>query len=361
MPRIAPRLTNIQAARLVAAALVVVVAAACSGPPTPPPVESKVVYSDAFTIDTTWASMQGPYRVLKVQLTDSTTHELVWVTGYEAAIVDADTHAEQSVEFMCHSNVDLDMARHRELFGWEKYPSRRLFTLSEGQTEVKLPDGFGVPLRSDEPLSVTAQVLNHNYHGEPIRVRQRVTVHFIRDRALKKPLVPLYQRGVNTLVRLDGPGGGYNTKVDEHAEHMHASGDMGADDQPYKDKQGRTFAGHWVVKPGREVRRTPVNGWLQMRSDLKIHYVAVHMHPFGESLRLIDKTTGDTVLASKAENRPERIGLARVEQIASAEGITLHKDHEYELESSYNNTSGKDRTAMAVMYLYLEDTEFKRR
>ena len=74
-----------------------------------------------------------------------------------------------------------------------------------------------------------------------------------------------------------------------------------------------------------------------------------------------DITTGDTVLASKAENRPERIGLARVDQIASREGITMHKDHKYELVSRYNNTSGGDRTAMAVMYLYLEDTEFKRR
>jgi hypothetical protein len=362
MPHFTRRRSNISTARLLGGLLLGAAGAGCSSPPAPPPVESKVVYSDAFTIDTTWASMQGPYRVLQVQLTDSTTHELVWVTGYEAAIVDADTRVEKSTEFMCHSNVDLDMARHRQLFGWEqKYPSRRLFTLSEGQTEVKLPDGFGVPLRSDEPLSVTAQVLNHNYHGAPIRVRQRVTVHFIRDRALKKSLIPLYQRGINTLVRLDGPGGGYNTAVDDHAAHMHASGDMSADDQPYKDKQGRTFAGHWVVKPGREVRRTPVNGWLQMTSDLKVHYVAVHMHPFGESLRLIDKTTGDTVLASKAENRPERIGLARVEQIASPEGITLYKDHDYELESRYNNTSGTNRTAMAVMYLYMEDTEFKRR
>jgi hypothetical protein len=109
------------------------------------------------------------------------------------------------------------------------------------------------------------------------------------------------------------------------------------------------------------VRRTPINGWLQLQSDLKIHYVAVHLHPFAESLRLIDKTTGDTVLASKAENRPERIGLARVDQIASREGITLHKDHQYEMESTYNNTSGGDRTAMAVMYLYLEDTEFRRK
>lgn len=344
---------------------VMVASVACtSRTPAAPPVETKVVYSDAFTIDTTWASMQGPYRVLKVQLTDSTSHELVWVVGYEAAIVDAESREPQSSEFMCHSNVDLDMARHRQIFGWSKYPSRRLFTLSEGQTEVRLPVGFGIPLRSDEPLSVTAQVLNHNYKGAPIRVRQRVTVHYIRDAAVKSPLVPLYQRGINTLVRLDGPGGAYNTDIDEHAEHgehQHGGAEgMGADTMPYRDKQGRTFAGHWVVKPGRETRRTPINGWLQMQEDMTVHYVSVHLHPFAESLELVDMTTGDTVLASKAENRAERIGLARVDQIESRAGITLKRDHQYELVSEYNNTSGGDRTAMAVMYLYIEDTEFRR-
>ena len=345
------------------AMICIAMAIACENRPPESPIESKVVYSDAFTIDTTWASMQGPYRVMQVALTDSTTHDLVWVVGYEAAIVDADTRAPKSSEFMCHSNVDLDMARHRQIFGWEKYPSRRLFTLSEGQTNVQLPEGFGIPLRSDEPLSVTAQVLNHNYHGPAIRVRQRVTVHFVRDRALAHSLIPLYQRGVNTLVRLDGPAGAFNSEIDESAMHDHggAAEGMSADTIPYHDHEGRTFAGHWVVKPGREERTTPINGWLQMKEDMKIHYVSVHLHPFAESLKLRDATTGETILASAAENRAERIGLARVDQIASREGITLHKDHQYELVSAYNNTSGANRTAMAVMYLYVEDTEFKRR
>jgi hypothetical protein len=346
----------------VSAIIGIAMAMGCQNATPKSKIESKVVYSDAFTIDTTWASMQGPYRVMQVALTDSTTHDLVWVVGYEAAIVDADTRATKSSEFMCHSNVDLDMARHRQIFGWAKYPSKRLFTLSEGQTNVELPEGFGIPLRSDEPLSVTAQVLNHNYHGPAIRVRQRVTVHFVRDRSLAHSLIPLYQRGVNTLVRLDGPGGPFNTEIDEHAMHDHSAAEgMSADTIPYRDREGRTFAGHWVVKPGREVRTTSINGWLQMAEDMKIHYVSVHLHPFAESLRLRDATTGETILASTAENRPERIGLARVDQIASREGITLHKDHQYELVSAYNNTSGANRTAMAVMYLYVEDTEFRRR
>jgi hypothetical protein len=336
--------------------------AACSGTPKKLPVESRVVYSDAFTIDTMWASMQGPHRTMDVTLTDTSSHEIVWVTGYEAAIVDADSKQPKSSEFMCHSNVDLDMARHRQIFGWKKYPSRRLFTLSEGQTEVKLPDGFGIPLRSDEPLSVTAQVLNHNYHGAPIRVRQRITVHFIRDRALQRPLIPLYQRGINTLVRLDGPNGAFNSDTMDMEAHDHGEAEgMAADSIPYHDHDGRTFTGHWVVKPGRDVRTTSINGWLGMQQDLTIHYVSVHLHPFAESLQLRDATTGQTVLASRAENRPERIGLSRVDQIASPSGIMLHKDHQYELVSAYNNTSGRNRTAMAVMYLYVEDTEFRRK
>jgi hypothetical protein len=355
-----PRIRH--AAIAVAIAVAVGPTAACSSERAKPVIESRVVYSDAFTIDTFYASMQGPYRVMKVQLADSTSHELLWVVGYEAAIVDADTREPKSSEFMCHSNVDLDMARHRQIFGWRKYPSRRLFTLSEGQTEVRLPEGFGIPLRSDEPLSVTAQVLNHNHKGDPVRVRQRVTVHYVRDRALTKPLVPLYQRGVNTLVRLDGPAGGYGEDPDEHAVHDHAGAEgMAADTLPYRDKKGRSFAGHWVVKPGREVRRTPLNGWLSLREDMKIHFASVHLHPFAESVMLRDVTTGDTVLASKAENHGARIGLAHVDQVASKDGITMRKDHQYELVSAYNNTSGADRTAMAVMYLYVEDTEFRRR
>ena len=99
-----------QLARLAGVVIPAVAAAACNGAPKAPPVESRVVYSDAFEIDTLYASMQGPYRVMKVQLADSTSHELLWVVGYEAAIVDADTREPTSSEFMCHSSVDLDMA-----------------------------------------------------------------------------------------------------------------------------------------------------------------------------------------------------------------------------------------------------------
>ena len=222
---------------------------------------------------------------------------------------------------------------------------------------MKLPDGFG-SLRSDEPLSVTAQVLSHNYHGADPRA---AACHRALRPGSRPQVAPrAHQRGINTLVGLDGPGGAYNTEVAEVGMHDHAAAEgIGADSVPYHDHEGRTFARpHWVVKPGREVRTTPINGWLDMRRTSR-SITSRCIYPFAESLQLRDVTTGQTVLASQAENRPERIGLARVDQISSAQGITPQGPH-LRAGDAYNNTTNGNRTAMAVMYLYVEDTEFRR-
>ena len=46
------------------------------------------------------------------------------------------------------------------------------------------------------------------------------------------------------------------------------------------------FSGHWVVPPGRQENRTLVTEWLNLRFDTTVHYIAVHLHPFAESLEL---------------------------------------------------------------------------
>ena len=40
-----------------------------------------------------------------------------------------------------------------------------------------------------------------------------------------------------------------------------------------KDSEGREFVGHWVVKPGREVRRKNVTETLQVPFDTTLHFV----------------------------------------------------------------------------------------
>jgi hypothetical protein len=97
---------------------------------------------------------------------------------------------------------------------------------------------------------------------------------------------------------------------------------------------------------------------MQIPYDTTAHYIAVHLHPFAESLELRDLTADKSLFKSAVENFEGRIGLERVDYFSSVEGIELFKDHEYEIVSVYDNTTDEEQDSMAVMYLYLRDKVF---
>jgi len=262
---------------------------------------------------------------------------------------------------MCHSNLDLDSAEYIRRFHLTHDVNPRLFTLSQGQMDIEFPAGFGIPVYSDEKLSLTTQVLNLNYDDCDLKVRHRTRIRYVRDRDLSFAMQPLYEDAVFGLKLLSGADGRFGMDP-QHADHGGASclpGQNAAAFQ-YHDAYNRTFTGHWVVRPGREINRTPVDAMLDLKRDTTIHFIAVHLHPFAESLELVDATEGRTVFKSVARNPPDRIGLDRVDTFESVEGIPIHHDHRYELVSTYDNTSGQDQDSMAVMYLYLRDPDFRR-
>jgi hypothetical protein len=339
------------------AAALVVPSLALAGPT----VHERILLSDVYDVDKLYKSMQGPYSSQKVSLEESLFPELLWIVGYEARMVGADGSTPLSQEFMCHSNLDLDMEHHGKLFGWTKTAAARLFTLSQGQFEIDFPAGFGIPVLSTEKLGLTTQVLNHNRPDERFQVRHHITIRYVRDRELKEPLQPLFPSAAAGLVSLDGDRGFFAVEVPK--EEVHGPGCLPgekASARVIEDPQGRKFAGHWVVKPGREVNRTNVTRWINLPFDTTLHYIAVHLHPFAESLELRDLTTGETLFKSHARPPDAGIGLAHVDYFSSSEGISLYTAHEYEIVSVYDNTSGVDQDSMAVMYFYLLDQEYRR-
>ena len=320
------------------------------------------ILSKTYTIDRKYRSMQGPVSTQQVFLGDrNEPPELLWITGYRAVMVGADGKTAMPQEFMCHSNLNWNVASHRSLFTWTASASPRLFTLSQGQFSIAFPNGFGIPILSTEPLSLTTQVLNLNIEGQTFHVRHKVTIEFVRDRALRQPIRPLVESSVYGLKLLEGNSGVFGVK--EPTESQHGSSCLvgtNASGYPYHDAFGRTFTGHWVVKPGREVNRTLVTKLLNLPFDTTIHEIAVHLHPFAESLELRDPTTGKRIFKSRARNLRHRIGLAHVEGYSSARGIPIFKNHDYELISVYHNTTSVDQDSMAVMYLYLLDKAFRK-
>ncbi|TDI40715.1 MAG: hypothetical protein E2P02_16575 [Acidobacteria bacterium] len=323
------------------------------------PIRHQEILSDPYAVDDLFRSMEGPSSRRQLPLYEVETPELLWITGYRAEIVDQEGVNSMPQEFMCHSNLDFDVDRHSEIFGGEKTTSNRLFTLSQGQFSIEFPVGFGIPILSSETLSLSTQVLNLNIDDADLVVRHKITIDFVRDQELDTPMKPLFLKSANGLVSLEEDVGYYDVAEPDALKHgpgclvgQAASGHVRTDDFD------RKFAGHWVVKPGREVNRTLVTEWMNMQFDTTVHYIAVHLHPFAESLELVDLTTGETVFKSKARNFDDKIGLEEVEFFSSEEGLPIYEDHEYELVSTYFNTTDVDQDSMAVIFMYVMDPEF---
>jgi hypothetical protein len=332
-------------------------------PVAPPTEHVRTIVSEPYRIDKKYMSMTGPYGFNDVVLHDSDVPELLWVTGYQTTVVDAADQEELSQEWMCHANLDFDTSVYFEHFPTAPSLSGRVFTLSQGQQDIRFPPGFGIPITSDLPISLATQVLNLNQPDVDRSVRHQVTIRYVRDAEVETPMVPMYQAAVEGFKAL-GDARFYGV---EHEAHTDADmlgpgcsvGQAAIAGDVDEDSLGQAFTAHWKVEPGREVNVTNVTRFLNLPYDTTAHYIAVHLHPFAQSLTLRDRTTGEVVYQAFTRQSEGRVGLEHIDHYEGNDGITLYKDHEYELESVYENTTDADVDSMAVMYLYMRDKNFE--
>ena len=87
----------------------------------------------------------------------------------------------------------------------------------------------------------------------------------------------------------------------------------------------------------------------------KAYYISVHVHPFCKSLSLYDATTNDTILKANAKSFTHKIGLENIEQFTFENGLTFYPNHKYQLVSYYDNPTQDIHTAMATMFLYMDE------
>jgi hypothetical protein len=331
-------------------------------PSSSPVVHTKELFSDVYGIDTKYKSMRGPSGIKSLQLLEGDP-ELLWIVGYETLVVDAERDEPMSQEFMCHANLDFDAAEYYDMFKSSVPLSGRVFTLSQGQQTIAFPQGFGIPVGSHLPLELATQVLNLNLDDPDLQVRHHIKIHFVRDKEVTTPMIPLFQGAVEGFKSLEDARY-YGVPEGEVDPALHGQGcSVGfpaAGGSTDDDEFGQRFTAHWVVAPGREVNVTNVTRFLNLPFDTEVHYIAVHLHPFAESLTLRDLTLNRDIYSAKVDNSKNRIGIDRVDYYSSDEGIKLYKDHQYELISVYDNTSGEDADSMAVMYLYLHEKQFKK-
>lgn len=314
------------------------------------PLHEKVLESSDITVDKLYRSMRGPLDSQPFQLGDSQARELFWIVGFEAEVLEGGKPA--SPEWLCHANLDYH-PEAASLSGLS--PDGRFVTLSQGQESVRFPTGFGIPVYSDDQLSLTNQALNLNQPQAKAHLRFRTKVYYRKQSELEQPMKALGQMAVSGLKSLDRARRyGVDPKLLKEAGPFCSVGLSANAEVAYRDKYGQEFTSHWVVKPGREVSQTNVTPQLELTRDVTVHYVGVHLHPYAESLELLDLTTGKSVYKSRSKPSSGRVGISTVDNYSSLQGFTLHADHRYALETVYNNTSDTETDSMSVMFFYMD-------
>ena len=140
--------------------------------------------SSTHTIDRIYQSMQGPAsQQTSIFLSDAGPRHVVWLTALDSQLVGADGKSEISREYFCHSNLTFTPGVKIDHTSRTPSTDERLFTLIPGRLSLSLPDGFAIPVWSDESLDYFTMSLNLNHHGDPVQVRFRTTIHFRDDTA----------------------------------------------------------------------------------------------------------------------------------------------------------------------------------
>jgi hypothetical protein len=310
--------------------------------------------SDTLRIDTTYHSMEGPYHQTRFTIGPDAGSDIVWVTAMSADVVTPDL-TPLPVEFFCHANLDYDADAHRRLFNTKRITTPRLFTLSQGNEVMRFPEGFGIPVRTDEPLFLTTQVLSNNGVDAPKDVRVRIRLSYVRSG--ERPMKPLFLTAAMGAVSTDGHKGHYGMH-DDHEMGASTSG-VSKTTNEFQDALGQKFSGHWVVPPGKHRVKSVVTKLMNLDSDAQVHYIGVHVHPFAKQITLRDMTTGKDVFSSEVTPLEGRIGISKVTDFSSPDGLRLYDDHHYELIADYENTTSKDVDAMAVLFLYVRDQQLR--
>jgi len=295
--------------------------------------------------------------------------ELYWVKGLRVDVVDEQGRLDSGGEFVCHTNVDVDPNfRNRTFSGGDRCLSSRIFTLTQGQTEITFPDGFGVPVTSEEAWTFLFQAANRTT-DEHRRVKHLCTLYLIQDRERVRPITALSWSVPYISVVVDG-----NSEEAEKSAHASAASCMPmaegvlAPNAPtnsvFADRHRRRLSGHFVVPPGKHHYTAPISPDLTpafATKDRKIQLAWSHVHPLCTECSLVRCRDQKKLLTARAQSTlAPGLQLKQIELFRSQPGIALAAGEQYELQATYDNVTGEPQDSMVSMGMFFSDRSFVR-
>lgn len=253
----------------------------------------------------------------------------IWVKSFKVSVLNGMSQPDDSLEFLCHAWLTSRGASARD---------ERLLTVSQGMDEMKFPPGFATRLPNLADATVMAQALNDN-NATARDISYRVTVRYIADADAAR----LKLKHLRTITAAIDAGDAVQTFI--------ANTTIGGENKKICADKGASF----LVPPGRHVYLTRLNLNHGLSQGGSIHAIKLHLHAYGESMRLLDLTDNKTVWEGKAQNAKGKALILHVDDYNSAAGLKLTPGHLYGVEATYDNPTTEPVEAMAVLRLYLAD------
>lgn len=308
--------------------------------------------SSPYPLDTQTGELGGVQSTEKMLPVSNQPAQLIWLTGFQS-----ETESESKTEYLGLCSLTLkNLERHKELFGTTHRITGRLFVSHASRSKMELPEGFGIPLLSNEPLLVGSQFrVDTVVPGATATLSSKL--RFVFNRGLERPLRPLLCVQAFGLVSTDGKTRSYN--LEPPGPLTDADQPEPATDAQFTDTFSQGFTTVWTLPQGTTKFDTNVDQLLVLERDLKLHYAVGHLTRFGKLLELKD-TTDDRVIFKLGVTKSDKDGyVQQLESFTSDDGVLLRADHNYVLTVVHENPTDSEVVASAFVDLYLEDAEFK--
>ena len=296
---------------------------------------------------------------------------LLWLKGIKLEVLDENNQVLPTAEFVCHANIDLNPSfRNTVLTMGERPMTSRLATITQGQTEITFPPGYGVPAVSDEPWNIILQAANRTTDKHR-RIKLKCTFYFIKDSDLAYPITALawYAPFAYVVIDKNSP----ELAITEKANCPSCFGLADGVNAPnntsngtFTDKNGRRMSGHWIVPPGIHTYRTAISEEIEPGFASKpriVHAFWSHVHPLCTdfSLYKCDGNSREKMLSSRTKTDTSHgLEIQGISYWSSIKGVLLPANTNYELEITYDNTTQKPLDTMASMGIFFEDPGFAR-